>query len=97
MEKLCTVRKRRLGAHCGSDHELLIAEFRVKFKKVGKTTGPFRYDLNQIPYNYTVKVRNRFKGLDLIDTVTEKLWTETCDIVQEAVIRTIPRKKERDG
>ena len=97
MEKLCTVRKRRLGAHCGSDHELLIAEFRVKFKKVGKTTGPFRYDLNQIPYNYTVKVRNRFKGLDLIDTVTEKLWTETCDIVQEAVIRTIPRTKERDG
>ena len=67
MEKLCTVRKRRLGAHCGSDHELLIAEFRVKFKKVGKTTGPFRYDLNQIPYNYTVKVRNRFKGLDLIE------------------------------
>ena len=97
MEKLCTVRKRRLGAHCGSDHELLIAEFRVRFKNVGKTTGPFRYDLNQIPYNYTVKVRNRFKGLDLIDTVTEKLWTETCDIVQEAVIRTIPRKKERDG
>ena len=63
MEKLCTVRKRRLGAHCGSDHELLIAEFRVKFKKVGKTTGPFRYDLNQIPYNYTVEVTNRFKGL----------------------------------
>ena len=58
--------KTRPGADCGSDHELLIAKFRLKLKKVGKTTGPFRYDLNQIPYDYTVKVRNRFKGLDLI-------------------------------
>ena len=66
MEKLYTVSKRRLGADCGSDHELLIAKFRLKVKKVGKTTRPFRYDVNQIPYNYTVEVTNRFKGLDLI-------------------------------
>ena len=61
-------------------------------KKVGKTTRPFRYYLNQIPYNYTVEVRNRFKGLDLIDRVPDELWTEVCDIVQEAVIKTIPKK-----
>ena len=69
MEKLYTLRKTRLGADCGSDHELLIAKFRLKLKKVGKTTRPFRYDydLNQIPYDYTVEVRNRFKGLDLIE------------------------------
>ena len=66
--------KTRPGADCGSDHELLIAKFRRKLKKVGKTTGPFRYDLNQIPYEYTVEVRNRFKGLDLIDRVPDKLW-----------------------
>ena len=63
-------------------------------KKVGKTTGPFRYDLNQIPYNYTVEVRNRFKGLDVINRVPEELWTEVHDIVQEAVIKTIPLKKK---
>ena len=63
-------------------------------KKVEKTTRPFRYDLNQIHYNYTVEVRNRFKGLDLIDRVPEKLWMEVCDIVQEAVIKTIPQKKK---
>ena len=63
-------------------------------KKVGKTTGPFRYDLNQIPYDYTVEVTNRFKGLDLIDRVPEELWAEVCDIVQEAVIKTIPKKKK---
>ena len=63
-------------------------------KKAGKTTRPFRYDLNQIPYDYTVEVRNRFKGLDLIDTVPEELWTEVHDIVQEAVIKTIPRKNK---
>ena len=63
-------------------------------KKVGKTTRPFRYDLNQIPYNCTVEVRNRFKGLDLIDRVPEELWTEVCDIVQEAVIKTILQKKK---
>ena len=65
----------------GSDHELLIAKFRLKLKKAGKTTRPFRYDLNQIPYDYTVEVRNRFKGLDLIDRVPNKLWTEVHDIV----------------
>ena len=63
-------------------------------KKVGKTTRPFRYDLNQIPYHYTVEVRNKFKGLDLIDRVPEELWMEVCDIVQEAVIKTIPKKKK---
>ena len=68
MEKLYIVSKNKTGAVCGSDHELLIAKFRFKLKKVGKTTRPFRYDLNQIPYNYTGKVRNRFKGLDLIDS-----------------------------
>ena len=67
MEKLYTVNKNKTRADCGSDHELLIAKFRLKLKKVGKTTRPFRYDLNQIPYNYRVEVRNRFKGLDLID------------------------------
>ena len=66
--------KTRLGADCGSDHELLIAQFRLKLKKVGKTTRPFRYDLNQITYDYTVEVRNRFKGLDLKDRVSEELW-----------------------
>ena len=86
--------KTRLGADCGSDHELLIAKFRLKLKKVGKTTRPFRYDINQIPYDYTVEVRNRFKGLVLIDRVPEELWTEVCDIVQKAVIRTIPKKKK---
>ena len=63
-------------------------------KKVGKTTRPFWYDLNQIPYNYTVEETNRFKGFDLIDRVPEELWTEVCDIVQEAVIKTIPKKKK---
>ena len=63
-------------------------------KKVGKTTRPFRYDLNQIPYDYTVEVTNKFKGLDLIDRVPEELWTEVCDTIQEAVIKTIPKKKE---
>ena len=86
--------KKRLGADCGSDHELLIAKFRLKLKKVGKTTRPFRYALNQIPYDYTVEVRNRFKGLYLIDRVSEELWTEVHDIVQEAVIKTIPKKKK---
>ena len=76
-----------------SDHGLLIAKFRLKLKKVGKTTRPFRYDLNQIPYDYTVKITNRFKGLDLIDRVPEELWAEVHDIVQEAGIKTIPEKK----
>ena len=83
-----------MGADCGSDHELLIAKFRLKLKKVGKTTRPFRYDLNQIPYDYTMKMTNRFKGLDLIDRVPEELWTEVHDIVEEAVIKTIPKRKK---
>ena len=84
----------QLGADCGSDHELLVAKFRLKLKKIGKATRPFRYDLNQIPYNYTVEVTNRFKGLDLIERVPEELWTEVDDIVQEAVIKTIAKKKK---
>ena len=74
MEKLYTSAKTRLGADCSSDHELLTAKFRFKLKKVGKTSRPFRYDLNQIPYDYTVEVRNRFKGLDPIGRVPEELW-----------------------
>ena len=81
MEKLYTVRKIRPGADCGSDHELLLAKFRLKLKKVGKTTRPFRYDWNQILYDYTVEVRNRFKGLDLIDRVPEELRKEVVDIL----------------
>ena len=73
--------KARLGADCGSYHEFLIAKFRLKLKKVGKTTRSFRYELNQIPYDYTVEVTNRFKGFDLIDRVPEELQTEVCDIV----------------
>ena len=84
----------RLGAECGSDYELLVAKFRLKLKKVEKTTRPFRYDLNQIPYDYTVEVRNRLKGLDLIDREPDKLWTEVRDIVQERGIKTIPKKKK---
>ena len=75
------------------DHELLIAKFRLKLKKVEKTTRPLRYDLNQIPYDYSVEVRNRFKGLDLIDRLPDELWTEVHDIVQETRIKTIPKKK----
>ena len=73
--------KPRLGADCGSDHELCIATFRLKLKTVGETTGQFRYDVNQIPYDYTVEVRNRFKVLDLIDRVPGEPWMEVCDIV----------------
>ena len=83
----------RPGADCGSDHELLIAKFTVQLKKVGKTTRPFRYDLNQMLYDCTVEVRNRFKGLDLIDRMPDELWTEVRDIVQETVIKTIPMKR----
>ena len=84
--------KTRSGADCGSDHELFIAKLKLKLKKVGKTTRPFRHDLNQIPYNYMVEVKNRSKGLDLVDKVPEEIWMEVCDIVQEAVIKTIPQK-----
>ena len=86
--------KTRPGADCGSDHEHLIAKFRLKLKKVEKNTRPFRYVLNQIPYDYTVEVRNRFKGLDLIDRVPDELWTEVHDIVQETGIKTISKKKK---
>ena len=93
MEKLYTA-KTRLGADCGSDHDLLIAKFRLKLKKVGKTTRSFRYDLNQICYDYTVEVRNRFKGLDLIDRVPDELWMEVYNIVQETVTKNNPKKNK---
>ena len=94
LEKLYIVSKTtRLGADCDSDHELLIVKFRLKLRKVGKITRPFRYDLNQTPYCYTVEVRNRFKGLDLIECLNE-LWMEVHDIVQETGIKTIPQGKE---
>ena len=86
--------KKRPEADCGSDHELLITKFRLKLKKIGKTARPFKYDLNQIPYDYTVEVRNRFKGLDLIDRVPDELWNEVHDIVQETGIKTIPMEKK---
>ena len=92
MKKLYIVSKIRPGADCGSDHELFIAKFRLKLKKVGKATRPFRYDI--IPYNYTVELTNIFQGLDLIDRVPEELWTEVCDIVQETGSKTIPKKKK---
>ena len=86
--------KTRPGADCGSDHELLIAKFRLTLKKVGKTSRPFRYALNQIPYDYTVEVRYRFKGLDLIDRMPEELWMKVPDIVQETVIKTTLKRKK---
>ena len=86
--------KTRPGADCGSDHELLITKFRLKLKKIGKTARPFRYDLKQIPYDYTVEVRNRFKSLDLIDRLPDELWNEVPDIVQETGIKTIPMEKK---
>ena len=86
--------KTRPGADCGSDHELLIDKFRLKLRKVGETTRPFRYDLNQIPYDYTVEVRITFKGLDVIDRVPDELWTKVHDIVQETGIKTIPMEKK---
>ena len=94
MEKLYKSAKTRPRTDCGSDHELLIAKFRLKLEKVRKTTRPFRYDLNQIPYDYILEVRNKFKGLDLIDRVPDELWTEVCNIVQETRLKTIPKKKK---
>ena len=88
--------KTRPGADCGSDHELIIAKFRLILKKVGKTIRPFRYDLNQIAYNYTVEVRNRFKGLDLINRVPDELWMEVHNILQETGIKTNPKEKKVD-
>ena len=84
--------KTRPGADCGSDHELLITKFRLKLNKVGKMARSFRYDLNQIPYVYTVEVRNRLKGLDLIDRMPDELWNDVRDIVQETGIKTILKK-----
>ena len=82
------------GADCGSDHDLFITKFRLKSKKVGKTTRPFRHALNQIPYDYTVEVTNRFKGLDLIDRVPEELWMEVHDPIQKVGIKTIPKENK---
>ena len=83
-----------MGADCGSDHEIFLAKFRLKLKKAGETTRPFRYDLNQIPYDYTVERRNRFEGLDLIDRVLDELWTEVRDIEQEDRDQDHPHGKE---
>ena len=96
MEKLHTFSKNKTGGDCGSDYDHLITEFRLKLKKVEETTRPFRYDLNQIPNDYTVEVRNRFKGLDLIDRVPDELWMEVRDIVQgiKTGIKTIPKTKK---
>ena len=93
-EALYNQKKTRPGADCGSDHELRIATFRLKLKKVGKITRPFRYDLNQIPYDYTVEVTNGYKGIDLTNRVPAEQWMEVRDIVQEAGIKTIPKKKK---
>ena len=93
-EALYSQQKQDKEANCGSDHELLIAKFRLKLKKVGKTIRTFRYNLNQIPYVYTVEVRNRFKGLDLIDRVPDELSMQVRDIVQETGIKTIPMEKK---
>ena len=86
--------QQKQGTDCGSDHKLLIAKFRLKLKKVGKTTRPFRHDINKIFYDYTVEVIDRFKGLDTRDRVPEELWMEVCDVIQEAVIKTIAKKKK---
>ena len=92
-EALYSQQKQDKEANCGSDHELLIAKFRLKLKKVGKTARLFRYDLNQIPYDYTAEVKNRVKGLDLIDRVPDELWTEVHDTVQKTGIKTFPMKR----
>ena len=93
-EALYSQQKTRPGADCGLDHEVLIDKFRLKLNKVGKATRPFSYDLNQIPYDYAVDVRNRLKRLDLIDRVPDELWMEVLEIVQVTGIKTIPKKKK---
>ena len=92
MEKLYTVSKNKTWADCGLDHQLLISNCRIKLRKVGETARPFRYDLNQIPYDYTVVGMNRFKGLDRVDRVPEEQWMEVCNTVQEIGIKTIPKQ-----
>ena len=92
-----TVSKKKDQELTGLELELFIAKYRLKLKKVGKIIRPLRDDLNQIPYDYTVEVTSRFKGLDLIERVPEVLWTEVCEIVQEAVIKTIPKKEKQNG
>ena len=94
MENSIQSAKTRPGADYGSDHELIIAKFRLKLKKAGKTTRPLRYDLNQISYNYTVEVMNRFNRLDLVDRVPEELWREFHNTVQKVVTKTIPKKNK---
>ena len=96
MEKLYTFSKNKIGSWLWLRYELLIAKFRLKLKKVEKTTRPFRYDLSQVPYDYTVEVTNRFKGLDLINRLPEELWTEVRDIVQEVcdIDQDHPQEKE---
>ena len=94
MENSIQSAKTRQGADCGSDHEPLIAKFKLKLKKVGEITRLFRYALNQSPYYFTVEVTNGFKGLDLREILSEEIWAEVNDIVQEAVIKTIPKKKK---
>ena len=94
MEKLYTVSKKETGSWYGSIMNSLLPNSALNWIKLGKTTRPFRYDLNQIPYDYSVEVRNRFKGLDLIDRVPDELWMEVCDTVQETGIKTIPKKKK---
>ena len=95
MEKLYTVSKNKTRSWLWLRPWTPYCQIQTKLKKVGKTTRPFRFNLNQIPYDYTVEVRNRFKGLDLIDRVPHELWNEVCDIVQEVVIKIIPKKKKR--
>ena len=95
-EAVYSQQKKRPGADWGSDHQLLITKFRLKLKKGGKTTRPARYDLNQIPYEYALEVMSRFKGLDLVNSVPEEVWTQVCNIVQEAANKTIPKKKRTE-
>ena len=97
MEKLYSIIKNKAKIDCGSDHELLIAKFKFELKKAGKTTRPFRYDLNQIPYDYTVEGTNRFKGLDPIERVPEELRMEVHNIVRDVVIKSSPRKRNAKG
>ena len=93
-EALYSQKKTRTGADCGSDHELLIAKFRLRLNQVGKTTRPFRYDLNQIPYDYTVEVRNRFKGLDLIDRVPDNYGRRFVTLYRRQGSRIIPMENK---